>query len=345
MQQLSIRSTTTLRRIVPLVAGLLLVLAACGGGSNSGSSSSGGTKSFTIGFTSVGMSSAPFLAAIDSLNKQGYDIKTPELAESELVTEGVAKGRFAFGSGANNEVMTADSKGANLKVVVDRVSNEWTIYARKDITSCAGLNGKRLAIHSEGAVSTAMVKNYIETKCPGTKPNYVVISGSPNRLAALLADRIDASPLELTDAVTLEAKASDRYSLLTSFSQDLPQLHPTSVYVNGDFAKKNPETVKAVVKALLEQDRKISGNPDYLKQIATQFVPKAIDASTIDAAAKKYVDLKMFDVNGGLNPQDLDYTTKFFGPSGAKAVEKDVPTSQWSDLSYLTQVVNELGQQ
>jgi ABC-type nitrate/sulfonate/bicarbonate transport system substrate-binding protein len=342
--QLSIRSTTV-RRIVPLVTGLLLVLAACGGNSDNSSGSSGGTKSFTVGFTSAGMSSAPFLAAIDSLNSQGYNIKTPELAESELVTEGVAKGRFAFGSGANNEVMTANSKGANLKVVVDRVSNEWTIYARKSITQCADLNGKRLAIHSEGAVSTAMVKNYIETKCPGTKPNYVVISGSPNRLAALLADRIDASPLELTDAVTLEAKASDRYALLASFSQDLPQLHPTSVYVNGDFAKKNPETVKAVVKALLEQNRKIAGNPAYLKQIAEKFVPKAIDASTIDSAAKKYVDLKMFNVNGGLNQADLDYTSKFFGPSGAKAVDKDMPASQWSDLSYLNQVVNELGQQ
>jgi NitT/TauT family transport system substrate-binding protein len=336
---------STYRRIIPLIAGLLLVLAACGGGSDSSSGTSGGTKTFTVGFTSAGMSSAPFLAALDQLRGQGYKIDTPELAESELVTEGVAKGRFAFGSGANNEVMTADTKGADLKVVMDRVSNEWTIYARKDITQCSDLNGKRLAIHSEGAVSTAMVKNYIETKCPGTKPNYVVISGSPNRLAALLADRIDASPLELTDAVTLEAKASDRYGLLASFSEDLPELHPTSIYVNGDFAKKNPDTVKAVVKAVLEQNRKIASDPSYLKQIATKFVPKAIDASTIDSAAKKYVDLKMFNVNGGLTQENLDYTGKFFGPEGAKAVDQDVPTSQWADLSFLTQAVNELGQQ
>jgi ABC-type nitrate/sulfonate/bicarbonate transport system substrate-binding protein len=336
----------TYRRIIPLIAGLLVVLAACGGSDNSsGSGSSGGTKEFTVGFTSVGMSSAPFLAALDQLRGQGYKIETPELAESELVTEGVAKNRFAFGSGANNEVMTADTKGANLKVVVDRVSNEWTIYARKDITSCADLNGKRLAIHSEGAVSTAMVKNYIETKCPGTKPNYVVISGSPNRLAALLANRIDASPLELTDAVTLESKASDRYALLTSFSEDLPNLHPTSIYVNGDFAKSNPDTVKAVVKAVIEQNRKIAGNPGYLKEIAQKYVPKAVDASTIDSAAKKYVDLKMFNVNGGLNESDLDYTAKFFGPSGAKAVDKDVPVSDFADLTFLNQVINELGQQ
>jgi hypothetical protein len=80
-------------------------------------------------------------------------------------------------------------------------------------------------------------------------------------------------------------------------------------------------------------------------ELVTKFVPKAIDASTIDSAAKKYVDLKMFDVNGGLTQEGLDYTGKFFGPGQAKSVDQDVPTSQWADLSFLTQAVNELGQQ
>jgi hypothetical protein len=57
---------STYHRIVPVVAGLLLLLAACGGSDNN-SGSSGGTKSFTVGFTSLGMSSAPFLAALDQL--------------------------------------------------------------------------------------------------------------------------------------------------------------------------------------------------------------------------------------------------------------------------------------
>src|SRR5687768_7868961 len=104
-----------------------------------------GTKEFSVAFTSLGMSSAPFLAAIDDLNQQGYTIDTPELAESELVTQGVASGEFAFGSGANNSTMTAVEAGANLKLLVNRVNNEWTIYARTDIADCAGLAGKKLA--------------------------------------------------------------------------------------------------------------------------------------------------------------------------------------------------------
>lgn len=302
-----------------------------------------GTKEFKVAFTSVGLSSAPFLAALDALRGQGYTIETPELAESELVTQGVASGDFAFGSGANNATMTAVAKGANLKLLVARVNNEWTLYARNDITTCAGLAGKRLAIHSEGAVSTAMVKNYISTVCPGTEPNYVVIPGSPNRLAALLADQIDASPLELTDAITVDAQAADRYHLLASFANDLPNLQTTSIYVNGDFAAQNPGTVLAVVKAVLEQFRKIDGNPAYLKEVAQKYVGSAIDPATIDAAVQKYVDLKMFPVNGGLTEENLKFTAEFFGPSGTGSVDRVLDVSEFADLSFLEMALDELG--
>ncbi|MGH3504023.1 MAG: ABC transporter substrate-binding protein [Nocardioidaceae bacterium] len=346
----------TAKRVIPVVTGLTLtlLLAACGGGQVTGSNSSGGstsggatsakgTKSFSVAFTSAGVSSAPFLAALDQLRSQGYTIKTPTLAESELVTAGTAKGKFAFGSGAASSVLLANSKGANLKIVVDRVSNEWTLYARKDIKKCSDLGGRRLAIHSPGAVSTAMVKNYVQTNCSGTNPNYVVIAGSSNRLAALLANRIDASPLELSDGVTLEKEAGDRYSLLSSFSQDLPKLHPTPIYVNGDFAQQNPGTVTAVVKAVLKQDRKIAGDPQYLEEIAKKYVPKAVDPKTIDAVAKKYVDLKLFDVNGGLTKSNLEYLARFFGPKGAGVVDQTVPVGEFADLSYLHKALDELG--
>jgi NitT/TauT family transport system substrate-binding protein len=289
------------------------------------------------------MSSAPFLAAIEDLRGQGYTIDTPEIAESELVTQGVASGEFAFGSGANNSTMTAVEAGANLKLLVNRVNNEWTIYARNDITDCAGLAGKRLAIHSEGAVSTAMVKDWVETECPGTEPQYIVIAGSPNRLAALLADEIDASPLELTDAVTVDLEASDRFHLLTSLAQDLPELQTTSVYVNGDFADENPGTVLALVKALLEQFREIDGNAEYLQQVAEEHVGDALDAEAIGPATERYVELEMFPTDGGLTEENLQFTAEFFGPEGTGATTRLLEVDEFADLSFLEMALDELG--
>jgi ABC-type nitrate/sulfonate/bicarbonate transport system substrate-binding protein len=163
----------------------------------------------------------------------------------------------------------------------------------------------------------------------------VVIEGSPNRVAALLADQIDASPVELGDSIQIDAEASDRFSLLTSFAEDLPNLQTTSVYVNGDFADENPGTVVAVIRALLDQHEAIDGDPAYLKSIAEEFVPDSINAETIDAATEKYVELKMFPVDGGITDEKMQYTAEFFGPDGTGATDAVVPLIQWTDLSFL----------
>jgi ABC-type nitrate/sulfonate/bicarbonate transport system substrate-binding protein len=302
------------------------------------------SKEFWVGFTSVGLSSAPFLAAIRDLNEnQGYNIQTPILAQSELVTEGVAQGQFAFGSGANNAVLAAIQQGANLKVLVDRVANEWTLYVENDITECTGLEGRRLALHSDGAVSTAMVRNYINTTCEGTAPEEVFIEGSPNRVAAMLADEVDASPLELGDSITIDNEAGDRYHLLSSFSADLPDLKTTSIYVNGDWAAQNPQSTHDLVAAVINQFRMIEGDPAYLKTVAEAEVPDAINPETIDQATEKYVELGMFPPDGGVTEENLQYTAEFFGPDGTGTVDTVFTLDQWADLSYLQAVLDELG--
>jgi ABC-type nitrate/sulfonate/bicarbonate transport system substrate-binding protein len=302
-----------------------------------------GTKTFSVGITSPGLATAGWLAALEAMRGQGYTIDAPIIENAELVTQGVASGQFAFGSAGNNNVLTAIEAGANLKVIMARVNNEWTMYAKNSIVTCADLTGHKLAIHSEGGVSTAMVKNYVATNCPGTTPEYIILPGSDVRVKALLANQIEASPLELGDALTIDAQASDRYHQLSNFSADLPNLQTSSIYVNGDWAKANPGTVIAMVKAVLEQNRKIDGNPAYLQQICEQFVPDTINKDTIAAAAKKYTDLDMFPVNGGVTKENLDYTAVFFGPDGTKAAKTVFTLEQWADLSYLDAALAELG--
>lgn len=340
------------RRWLVLALSGLFVVAACSSGSSPSPSAEAsaapsaeasasaapefqGTKEFTVAGTSIGLSTAAWLAAIDSLNQQGWKITYQTLDASELVTEGVAKGDFAFGSGANNSMLAAIEKGANLRVLMSRIRNEWTLYARKGINTCADLAGKKLAIHSQGAVSTAMVKNYIATVCPGTEPEYVVIEGSPNRVAAMLADQIDASPLELSDAVKIDTEAGDRFSLLTSFAKDLPDLQTTSIYANGDFVRENPDTILEVVKAVLAIHKQIEGNAAFLKEIVTKYVPDLASDASLDAKIAKYIELGMFPVDGGVTEANLAYTAEFFGPDGTGSTKAVVPNLQSADLSFL----------
>ncbi|MGH3760006.1 ABC transporter substrate-binding protein [Actinophytocola sp.] len=325
----------------------LMLLTACGEEAPESGPSDGNpateTKSFTVAFTSHGISHAPTLAALEQLRQDGYEIEAPVLAESELVTAGTAQGQFAFGVAATGSMLTAVSKGANLKAVVLRNANEWTVWGQQDISECADLDGKRLAIHSPGGDSTKMVERYVETTCPGTEPSYVVVSGSSNRLAALLANEIDASPLELSDAITLQSRGEGRYRQLASFAESLPDLYTDAIYVNGDFAEANPEAVTAFVRAVVEQHREIAGNPEYLVEIANTYVPDVIDQSTVEEVARSYVELEIFPENAELTEEGLKYTMDFFGPDGTGATDKIMPVEEFADLTFLNEVLDELG--
>lgn len=299
-----------------------------------------GTKTFKVVFTSIGLSSTPMLAAIDALRKDGFTIDTPEIAESELALQGLAKGDFAFGSGTTSGVLAVAEKGAKIKILMDRLSSEWTVYATANIKTCADLDGKKLAIHSEGAVSSAMVRDYLNTNCPAAKPNFLIVPGSDNRLAALLAGQIDASPLELSDAIALEAKGGAKFVQVTNFAKTLPTVHPTTVYANGDFLTANPDSARALIKAILLEHRKIAGNAKYLEDITVKYFPK-IAKETLPAAAKQYVDLKMFDVNGGLTPELVQASIDFFAAAGS--IKAGMKVSDVSDFSHLNLVLQEIG--
>ncbi len=337
------------RPLLVLATASALTISACGGGpapaapaapASPAAKAFQGTKTFKVAFTSIGVSSVPLLAAIDSLRGQGFTIDTPEIAESELSVQGVVKGDFALSSGTTSAVLNAVQKGGKVKILADRVSNEWTVYAVKAITKCAELDGKRLAIHSEGAVSTAMVKNWLATECSAAKPSFLIVPGSDNRYKALLAGQIDASPLELSDAIALESEAGDRFRLITSFAKTLPNIHPTTVYANGDFVDKNPDSVKAVLKGLLEQHRKIAGDAKYFAEITLKYYP-GVDKKTNEKSAAQYVGLKMFDVNGGLTEENLKGTIDFFTAAGT--VKPGLTVKDVADFSFLQVVLSELG--
>ncbi|MBB5789501.1 ABC transporter substrate-binding protein [Jiangella mangrovi] len=338
-----------------LVIALGLGLTACGGddggdettdAGDGGNAGDAGTASpedappFTVAMPGVpGVSMVPLLSAIDVLREQGYEIETPWIAESELTVEGTASGDFEFSSGTSQSTMLAIEQGAPLKWIADRVANEWTVYGVDDIADCAGLDGRRLAIHSEGAISTAMVHLWMDTDCPGTKAEEVVIAGSPNRLQALVGGQIDASPLELADAIQLE-ETRDGFNRLTSFSEDIPELKTTTYYGNEQFMSENPQIVHDLLKAIVEENRKIAEDPAYLAELIPKYV-EDFDTSVLEIVSEEYAGLGMFSVNAELSPDEVQFTIDTFAEGGITG--DGLTVEQIVDPSYLEAVLEEIG--
>ena len=108
-------------------------------------------------------------------------------SQPELAVEAVARGDADIGEGSAPAYWTAVSKGADVVSIMEQIANEWQIVAIPEVQTCADLDGRRLAQHSESSVSKAMSDAYIAETCPGAEPQILFIANSPNRAAAMLA--------------------------------------------------------------------------------------------------------------------------------------------------------------
>ena len=259
--------------------------------------------------------------------------------------EGVVNGQFQVTSGTTLSFLVAAQKNGPIRTIGNRLNNEWTLTGISSIQKCDDTNGKIWAHHTESAVSTAMARIWLKNNCAATtKPQEVYIQGSDVRAAALKAGQIDIAELELGDAYNTTAGANaSKFRIVANFSADLPNLKPSMIAANTDWLSKNPGDVLALLTEITKQNRKINADTTgaYLKSLAQKWVPKAIDANTIDTVAKAYVEKKLFPSDGGAATTDIEYTIKFFTDGGS--LDKGLTVQQASDLTFLNTVLKALG--
>jgi NitT/TauT family transport system substrate-binding protein len=286
------------------------------------------------------------MEAISVLNSQGYKIDTPEIAQSNLIVEGILQNQFQFTSGTTLSFLVAAQKNGPIRSIGNRLNNEWTLTSIAAIKTCNDTNGKIWAHHTESAVSTAMARAWVATNCTGGKSTAqeVFIQGSDVRRAALAAGQIDVGELELSDAMAITAgDGATKYNVLAPFNKDLPNLKPSMIAGNSTFMAQNPGSVVALLKATTEQNRKINADPTgaYLRSLAEKHVPNAIQAATIGPIAKAYAEAKLFPGDGGVTPDAIAYTIKFFEDAGS--LPKGLTPATAADLTFLNIALKELG--
>ncbi|HEX2283007.1 MAG TPA: ABC transporter substrate-binding protein, partial [Thermomicrobiales bacterium] len=229
--------------------------------------------------------------------------------------------------------------GAPIKLLVEQAANEWSIVVTNDIQTCADLDGKRLAIHSEGSISGAMVRAYIASECPEAEPEFLIVPGSENRAAALLAGEIDATPAELADKVILVGENPDRFRVLANFAEDLPNLI-TSVYsTNTELGEDDQAIVRAFLRELLTVHRNVASDPSILGAAAVEYLDS--DPAEAATAAEAYLAIDAFALDGGLDPDSVQYTLEFL--EGAEQLEPGLTPQDAAAFDILESVLADMG--
>ncbi len=281
----------------------------------------------------------PSLLAAERLTGRGYKIETTFFAQPELAIEAISRGAADIGNGSARTYLRAIQKGAPIRVIGEQAGNSWSVLAVRSIRACADLDGKRLAIHSEGAVSTAMLRAYLQKQCPQARPNLVIIPGSENRAAALLAGQIDATPAELADVVQVLAKRPSDFHVMANFARDVPELKATLFYASTRMIAEAVDAVQDYVETIVQVHRDIARNPKLLEDAAPKYL--SIERELLPAVVKAHMDANAFDPNGGLSAAAMEFSIRFFTDTGD--LDPGLTVSQVADLGFLEKALARLG--
>jgi NitT/TauT family transport system substrate-binding protein len=282
------------------------------------------------------------LLAFEKMQDEGFAVAPTFYAQGELAAAAVAGGQADFGVGASTVWLTAITKEAPIVGIMEQTANGWSVMAINDVTSCDDIDGMRTAIHSEGSVSTAMLRAYIGSTCPGIEPSYLVIPGSENRAAALMAGEIDVTPAELIDSIRISELRPGEFHRIANFATDLPGLKTGGFWASTEFVEANPEAVKSFIRNVLEVNRRISDEPDWFVEQVPRFLEmEEEDIALLPEIVDALLAINNYPVNGGMTLEGGKYTIDFFTDAGR--LDEGLTAEKAYALSYLDEVLDEIG--
>jgi ABC-type nitrate/sulfonate/bicarbonate transport system substrate-binding protein len=281
----------------------------------------------------------PTLMALDDLQAQGYAIERTELSSSPLIVAALTRGDADIGSLDPLTMWTAITKGADVRSFLMGLPSPISVLARPGIKSCGDLDGGRVAVFSSTGLYPSLLADYIQRNCPNAKFASPIIADANGRSAALDSGQVDASELSFDTVLNLERKEPGKFTHLVDFSNEYPNLLLSVLNVRTAWAKQNPEILKDFITAVLNAQRRVSAQPQVLYDESVKRLN--MDPATAKSTGDAWLKLGIWDPNGGLTSQNIQYTLDFL--KGMNALPATLKVYDIADLTYLDAVLNKIG--
>ena len=237
---------------------------------------------------------APLFVALDKgyYKAEGLDVDLAEGSGAQTVLKLLAAGNEKFGYGPAVAAAQAVSKDMPVKVVaLYQTKAPMGVISFPDVPlrSPKDLEGKRLAI--------SVGETFGDMLGPFTKMNNIDINkitrvqmDNSARTTQFLSKKIDIMSVYLSNELPqIEQRARVKFNVLKVADYGL-QLLGASIIVANDYAEKNPETVKKLLRATNKGYRDAMANPDEAAKIMAKYFKVPMDAGVLQAQVKATVE-------------------------------------------------------
>src|SRR5690606_27871972 len=141
-----------------------------------------------------------------------------------------------------------------------------------------------VAYHSTGSTTTAHLYRYIADNCPEITPNYMVLSGSANRAAALLNGQIAGTIVRMEDWIAATGGQDERAKVLALLAETQSTLLTQTIVVSAKNLEAERAETEAFVDALHAQFARVYEDPAAYAELAVPY----LDGATVDTVSAVY---------------------------------------------------------
>lgn len=223
------------------------------------------------------------------------------LTEDSAVTAGLQNGNYDLGNIDITAAIKAIQAGIPLKIVyVSQNLPEFVMVSQSDITDLAGLEGKTVAYHGAGSLTEILERELVRQNVPEIDDtiNWTVLPESPNRAAAMVARRIDATTLEYLDVLALQAQGDFNvlasWADLTGSSGDA--IATVWVATESFLAENRDRVVDFLTDVQAGYDETYADEGAWLA-LAEELIPD-VDPDDLAAAYAYYTEAEMYPRSG-----------------------------------------------
>lgn len=273
--------------------------------------------------------------------RQGLDVELVVIRASDVGIQALAGGSLEIAGSASDAPISAIEKGLDL-VIVGGIINGLTqsIMAGKKFKTYDDLRGATFGAISLTSGVTFALRQVLKVKGLEYPRDYklLVIGGTPQTYAALVAGQIDAAALSLPVNYAAEEQG---FNEIGRFVDVIPNYQLAALSVKRSWAESNRPVMVRVMKAMAQTMRWMHGN----KAAAADFLAKEMGLKPEHARRgwEFYTSTRTWHPDGDINLDGLQIVTQIYwdqtqskgpAPKAAKYVDQSYLRDALKDLAW-----------
>lgn len=277
---------------------------------------------------------------VDLLEGWGADVDQIELTSTTGVQALIA-GQTDLAGGGTDELVLGAAAGADIVAIASTQDKmDYVLVASNDIESIADLDGASIGMSGPAGYDTLLSRLAVRREgIDASAVDFVQIGGSGDRSAALLAGRVDAATIFISDWYELERRTDDVHALV--FMNELVSSSTkSSINTTKTYAAEHPDIMFAVTCANLEAYKWFNSS----KEAFIEYTLDHVEGSTEEATGTLYdqlIDIEMYpmDVADLLEPEGVQEVADIMLDAGE--IDSEVSGEDLVDRSFLEQAAEE----